>query len=246
MDFSLFLEPSTWISILTLTFMEVVLGIDNIIFISITAGKLPAHEQKRARNLGLLCALVFRVLLLLSITWIIGLQEPLFRIFGYPMSGRNLILLFGGIFLLAKSTVEIHHKVENHHEEKDTISKKAKSAFNMVVLQIIFLDIVFSFDSILTAVGLTPHVIIMIIAVVISMGIMMLFSGAVSKFINKHPTLQVLALSFLILIGLTLILEGMPEDLGIHVSKGYIYFAIFFSLTVELLNMRLRAKNKKQ
>ena len=242
MDFSIFAEPATWFSILTLTFMEVVLGIDNIIFISITAGKLPAHQQKKARNIGLLLALIFRVLLLLSITWIIGLQEPLFHILGYGVSGRNLILLFGGIFLLAKSTLEIHHKVDTPQEETDTKAKKAKSAFNMVVLQIIFLDIVFSFDSILTAVGLTPHVIIMIIAVVISMVIMMLFSGTVSRFINKHPTLQILALSFLILIGVTLILEGMPEELGIHVSKGYIYFAIFFSLGVELLNMRLRGK----
>lgn len=246
MDFSLFMEPATWFSILTLTFMEIVLGIDNIIFISITAGKLPAHQQKRARNLGLMMALVFRVLLLLSISWIIGLKEPLFHIAGYGISGRNLILLFGGLFLLAKSTMEIHEKVEKAHAHEEAKLLGNTSAFNKVVLQIIFLDIVFSFDSILTAVGLTPHVIIMIIAVVLSMIVMMLFSGAVSTFINKHPTLQVLALSFLILIGVTLILEGMPEQLGIHVSKGYIYFAIFFSLTVELLNMRLRTKNKKQ
>jgi predicted tellurium resistance membrane protein TerC len=246
MDFSIFSEPATWFSIVTLTFMEIVLGIDNIIFISITAGKLPAHQQKKARNLGLLCALLFRVMLLLSITWIIGLQEPLFHIAGYGISGRNLILLFGGLFLLAKSTLEIHHKVEKSHETETAKPIGGSSAFNMVVLQIIFLDIIFSFDSILTAVGLTPHIIIMIIAVVLSMIVMMIFSGAVSKFINQHPTLQVLALSFLILIGVTLILEGMPEQLGIHVSKGYIYFAIFFSLGVELLNMRFRSKNKKQ
>ncbi len=245
MDFSIFTEPATWLSILTLTFMEVVLGIDNIIFISITAGKLPAHQQARARRIGLLGALVFRVLLLLSIKWIIGLKEPLFHILGYGVSGRNLILLFGGLFLLTKSTSEIHHKIEKPEKEEHTGKNLAKSTFNIVVLQIMLLDIVFSFDSILTAVGLTQHVIIMIIAVILSMFIMMAFAGQVSHFINKHPTLQILALSFLILIGVTLILEGMPEGLGVHVSKGYIYFAIFFSLTVEFLNIRLRAKNKQ-
>lgn len=225
--------------------MEVVLGIDNIIFISITAGKLPAHQQARARRIGLIGALVFRILLLLSIKWIIGLKEPLFHILGYGVSGRNLILLFGGLFLLAKSTSEIHHKIEKPIVEEHAGKSLAKSTFNMVVLQIMLLDIVFSFDSILTAVGLTQHVIIMIIAVILSMFIMMAFAGQVSHFINKHPTLQILALSFLILIGVTLILEGMPEGLGVHVSKGYIYFAIFFSLTVEFLNIRLRAKNKQ-
>jgi predicted tellurium resistance membrane protein TerC len=245
MDFSIFAEPATWFSILTLTFMEIVLGIDNIIFISITAGKLPAHQQARARRLGLFFALIFRILLLLSIKWIIGLTEPLFHILGYGVSGRNLILLIGGLFLLAKSTTEIHHKVEKPTKEELKAVSAVKSTFNLVVVQIILLDIVFSFDSILTAVGLTQHVIIMIIAVVISMFIMMAFAGPVSHFINKHPTLQILALSFLILIGVTLILEGMPEGLGVHVSKGYIYFAIFFSLAVEFLNIRFRAKNKE-
>lgn len=246
MDFSIFAEPSTWFSILTLTFMEVVLGIDNIIFISITAGKLPKHQQARARRIGLFCALIFRILLLLSIKWIVGLKEPLFYILGYGISGRNIILLFGGMFLLAKSTTEIHHKIE---KEEDTSNQqktpKAVHSFNTIVLQIILLDIVFSFDSILTAVGLTQYVIIMIIAVILSMIIMLAFAGPVSEFINKHPSLQILALSFLILIGVTLILEGMPEGLGIHVPKGYIYFAIFFSFTIELLNMRYRKKNKK-
>ncbi|MFN8236686.1 MAG: TerC family protein [Chitinophagales bacterium] len=245
MDFSIFTEAATWLSILTLTFMEVVLGIDNIIFISITAGKLPAHQQARARRIGLLGALVFRILLLLSIKWIIGLKEPLFHILGFGVSGRNLILLFGGLFLLAKSTTEIHHKIEKPAKEETAGKNPVKSPFNIVVLQIMLLDIVFSFDSILTAVGLTQHVIIMIIAVILSMFIMMVFAGPVSHFINKHPTLQILALSFLILIGVTLILEGMPEGLGLHVSKGYIYFAIFFSLTVEFLNIRFRSKNKQ-
>lgn len=245
MDFSIFAEPATWFSIFTLTFMEIVLGIDNIIFISITAGKLPAHQQARARRLGLSLALIFRILLLLSIKWIIGLTEPLFHVLGYGVSGRNLILLLGGLFLLAKSTTEIHHKVE-HSTKKDTTATKAVAGtFNLVLLQIILLDIVFSFDSILTAVGLTQHVIIMIIAVILSMFVMMAFAGPVSHFINKHPTLQILALSFLILIGVTLILEGMPDGLEVHVSKGYIYFAIFFSLAVEFLNIRFRAKNKE-
>ena len=242
MDFSLFLETATWVSIFTLTFMEIVLGVDNIIFISITAGKLPKEQQRKARNLGLFFALGFRILLLLSIKWIIGLTEPLFHVAGYGISGRNLILLAGGLFLLAKSTTEIHHKVENPGGEAAAIKSAASTSFNMVVGQIILLDIIFSFDSILTAVGLTPHIIIMIIAVILSMIIMMVFAGPISHFINKHPSLQILALSFLILIGVTLILEGMPEELGIHVSKGYIYFAIFFSLGIELLNMRFRKK----
>jgi predicted tellurium resistance membrane protein TerC len=247
MDFSIFSETSTWISLLTLTFMEVVLGIDNIIFISITAGKLPAHQQASARRIGLLIALVFRILLLLSIKWIIGLKEPLFHILEYGVSGRNLILLAGGIFLLVKSILEIHHKVEkSHHTPKENVAESAsKGSYNLIIFQIILLDIVFSFDSILTAVGLTEFVVIMIAAVILSMFIMLAFSGPVSHFINKHPTLQILALSFLILIGFTLILEGLPEGLGVHISKGYIYFAIFFSLVVETLNIRFRTKNKQ-
>lgn len=246
MDFSIFLEPSTWFSILTLTFMEIVLGIDNLIFISISSNKLPVHQQAKARRLGLFFALIFRIILLLSIKWIIDLKDPLFHVLGHGVSGRNLILLAGGLFLLAKSTTEIHHKIEHIEEEKEEKTSKVKSTFQSIVIQIILLDIVFSFDSILTAVGLTPHVIIMIIAVVFSMIIMLLFATPVSNFINKHPSLQILALSFLILIGVTLILEGMPDGLGIHVPKGYIYFAIFFSLAIEFLNMRFRKKNKVQ
>lgn len=246
MDFNIFLEASTWFSIITLTFMEIVLGIDNLIFISISSNKLPVHQQAKARRLGLFFALIFRILLLLSIKWIIELKEPLFSILGHGVSGRNLILLAGGLFLLAKSTTEIHHKIEREEEKKDEKTSSVKNTFKSIVLQIVLLDIVFSFDSILTAVGLTPHVIIMIIAVVFSMLIMLLFANPVSEFINKHPSLQILALSFLILIGVTLILEGMPEGLGIHVPKGYIYFAIFFSLSIEFLNMRFRKKNKVQ
>ena len=228
-----FHNPEAWIALLTLTFLEIVLGIDNIIFISIVSDKLPESQQKRARNLGLLFALVFRVLLLLGITYIIGFSKPLFEIFNFEISGRDLILIIGGLFLLAKSTSEIHHKLEGEVEEHNA---KARATMSAVIVQIIILDAVFSIDSILTAVGLTEHVIIMIIAVVISIGVMMLFAGPISRFINKHPTLQMLALSFLILIGFMLIVEG----LHVHVPKGYIYFAVFFSMVVEILNMRLR------
>lgn len=232
----LFSQAETWIALLTLTFLEIVLGIDNIIFISIVSDKLPASQQKRARNLGLLFALIFRIALLFGITYIIGFSEPLFEVFDFEISGRDLILAAGGLFLLAKSTSEIHHKLEGDTDEQDV---KAKATISAVIFQIILLDAVFSIDSILTAVGLTEHIIIMIIAVVISIGVMMLFAGPISRFINKHPTLQMLALSFLILIGFMLIVEG----LHVHVPKGYIYFAVFFSMIVEVLNMRLRKKS---
>ena len=232
----LFSQAETWIALLTLTFLEIVLGIDNIIFISIVSNKLPASQQKRARNLGLLFALIFRIALLFGITYIIGFSEPLFEVFDFEISGRDLILVAGGLFLLAKSTSEIHHKLEGDTGEQDV---KAKATMSAVIFQIILLDAVFSIDSILTAVGLTEHIIIMIIAVVISIGVMMLFAGPISRFINKHPTLQMLALSFLILIGFMLIVEG----LHVHVPKGYIYFAVFFSMIVEILNMRLRKKS---
>lgn len=232
----LFSQAETWIALLTLTFLEIVLGIDNIIFISIVSDKLPESQQKRARNLGLLFALVFRIALLFGITYIIGFSEPLFEVFNFEISGRDLILIAGGLFLLAKSTSEIHHKLEGDVEEQGV---KARATISAVIFQIILLDAVFSIDSILTAVGLTEHIIIMIIAVVISIGVMMLFAGPISRFINKHPTLQMLALSFLILIGFMLIVEG----LHVHVPKGYIYFAVFFSMIVEILNMRLRKKS---
>ena len=222
------------IALLTLTFLEIVLGVDNIIFISIVSNKLPEHQQAKARNVGLILAMVFRVGLLLGITWIIGFTEPLFTVFEHGVSGRDLILAAGGLFLLAKSTSEIHHKIEGEDHTDDTSGKKA--AFGAIILQIVLLDMVFSFDSILTAVGLTDQVIIMIIAVIISIAIMMIFAGAISRFINKHPTLQILALSFLILIGFMLIVEALHYE----VPKGYIYFAVGFSLLVEVLNMRFR------
>ncbi len=235
----IFLLSETWIALVTLTFLEIVLGIDNIIFISIVTDKLPESQQAKGRNIGLALALIFRVALLLGITWIIGFSEPLFHVFEHPVSGRDLILLAGGLFLLGKSTSEIHHKLEGENEDQEH-GTKAGLTLGSALVQIVALDMVFSFDSILTAIGLTEHVIIMICAVILSMIVMMLFSGAISRFINKHPTLQILALAFLILIGFMLMLDAM----GFHVPKGYIYFAVAFSLGVEMANMRLRkAKN---
>src|SRR5690606_1680642 len=231
----IFLLTETWVALLTLTFLEIVLGVDNIIFISIISSDLPAGQQAKARNLGLLFALVFRVALLLGISYIIQFTQPIFSVFDIDFSGRDLILAGGGLFLLFKSTIEIHHKMEGEATEV-----KANSANSMgrVIFQIILLDLVFSFDSILTAVGLVDEVILMIIAVVIALIIMMIFAGKISRFINKHPTLQILALSFLILIGFMLIVEGFH----VEVPKGYIYFAVFFSLGVEIINMRMRKK----
>lgn len=223
------------IALLTLTFLEIVLGVDNIIFISIISNRLPKEQQGKTRNLGLLLALVMRIGLLLGISWIIGFTEPLFTAFEHDISIKDLILIIGGLFLIGKSTTEIHESLEvDEHDEKE---KKATSMAK-VILQIVALDMVFSFDSILTAVGLTQEVIIMIVAVVIAMIVMMTFAGRISSFINKNPSLQMLAMSFLILIGFMLVLEGI----GQHIPKGYIYFAVFFSLTVETLNMRRRRK----
>lgn len=224
------------IALLTLTFLEIVLGIDNIIFISIVTNRLPLEEQKRARLIGLSLAMIFRVVLLLGITWLIGFSAPLFAIAGIEFSGRDLILFAGGLFLLAKSTMEIHHKVEGVADRPGIEAKKASLASTLV--QIVLLDLVFSFDSILTAVGLTNNIPVMIAAVIISILVMMLFAGKISDFINKHPSLQILALSFLILIGFMLTIEAFDQ----HVPKGYIYFAVFFSMMVEILNMRLRKK----
>lgn len=229
----IFLTSEAWIALLTLTFLEIVLGVDNIIFISIISDRLPESQQKRARTLGLSLALVMRIGLLLALTWIIGFTEPLFTIFDHGFSGKDIILLIGGLFLIGKSTTEIHHTLEgDEHEAKE----KKTASFGTIILQIVALDLVFSFDSILTAVGLTQEVIIMIIAVIIAMVTMMTFAGKISAFINKHPSLQMLAMSFLILIGFMLALEAFHFE----IPKGYIYFAVFFSLVVEALNMRKR------
>lgn len=229
----IFLLPETWVALLTLTFLEIVLGIDNIIFISIVSNKLPQHQQGKARYIGLTLALVFRIGLLLGITWVITFTQPLFSLFGTEFSGRDLILLAGGIFLIFKSTMEIHHKMEGP-EAKET-AKKEGSLFT-VITQIILLDLIFSFDSILTAIGLTEHIILMVIAVVASIVVMMIFSRKIADFIGQHPTLEILALSFLILIGFMLGIEAVHY----HVPKGYIYFAVFFSLVVEFINIKIR------
>lgn len=234
----MFLQLDTWIALLTLTFMEIVLGIDNIIFISIVAGKLPEDEQKKARIAGLSLALIMRVLLLFSITWLIGLTEPVLTLFGFDFSWRDLILAGGGIFLIVKSVLEIHEKVEIHDVQKEVTAAKS---FTLALLQIVMLDIIFSFDSILTAVGLTDEIILMILAVTISIVIMMVFAKAVGEFVDRYPTIQILALSFLILIGFMLVMEGLQY----HVPKGYIYFAVFFSLIIEMLNIRFRKKQFK-
>ncbi|MBT0810451.1 TerC family protein [Litoribacter ruber] len=233
----IYLLTETWIALATLTFLEVVLGIDNIIFISIISNKLPESKQEKARVIGLVFAMIFRIGLLLGITYIIKFNDPLFGLMGFQFSGKDLILIGGGLFLLFKSTLEIHHKMEGKAE---VIKTNVTSNVFRVILQIILLDAVFSFDSILTAVGLVDEVQIMIVAVVIAMGIMILFAGKISAFINRQPTLQILALSFLILIGFMLLIEGFH----VEVPKGYIYFAVFFSLTVELVNMRMRRNSE--
>jgi predicted tellurium resistance membrane protein TerC len=233
----LFLSAETWIALLTLTFLEIVLGVDNIIFISIVTNKLPKHKQQYARRVGLGIALFFRIALLALLSWMTHrLTNPLFSVFNLSFSIRELVLMAGGLFLLAKSTSEIHSKMEIIHD-KDT--KIANDVVLKVILQITILDIVFSFDSILTAIGLTTHLSLMIIAVVAAMFIMVFFAAAIGKFISDHPTLEILALSFLILIGFMLVLEGVH----IEVPKGYVYFAVFFSLMVEMVNMRIRKKH---
>lgn len=244
MVFPDFSNPAIWLSLLTLTFLEIVLGVDNIIFISIISDKLDDADQKRARNIGLLLAMAFRILLLLTITWIMRLREPVFTISfiltdGVPLgiSWKDLILMAGGLFLVIKSTLEIHHKLDSSHRE-ETGKKKAPVSLRAVILQIVLIDAVFSFDSILTAIGMVDEVLVMIIAVVISIGIMMAFSGPISRFINRNPTLQMLALAFLIAIGIMLVAEGFHQK----ISKSYIYTMIAFSLIVELLNLRLRKK----
>lgn len=226
-------QPETYIALLTLTFLEVVLGIDNIIFISIVTNKLPKEKQDATRTLGLALAMIFRIGLLLAITWIIKLKQPLFSIMEHSFSVRDVILFSGGIFLIAKSVSEIHHKIEGMEKGEE---KKAKSTVLSTIIQIILLDLVFSFDSILTAIGLTDKIPIMIIAIVIAIFIMMYFAAKISSFINRHPTLQVLALSFLILIGFMLAIEAFHYE----IPKGYIYFAVFFSFAVELINMKVR------
>jgi predicted tellurium resistance membrane protein TerC len=227
-------SPEAWIALVTLTVLEIVLGIDNIIFISILSGKLPEHLQARARSVGLAAAMIMRILLLLSIAWIIGLTRPLFEVLDFEVSGRDLILLAGGLFLLGKATHEIHDKLEG--EGGSEVARIAPS-FGSVIAQIMLLDIVFSLDSVITAVGMAEDVMVMIIAVVIAVGIMLLAAGPISEFVERHPTVKMLALGFLLLIGMSLVAEAF----GQHIPKGYIYFAMGFSVFIELLNLRARS-----
>ena len=228
-------DPQGWIAFITLLGLEVVLGVDNIIFISILAGKLPAAQQSKARLVGLGLAMLMRVGLLFSLSWVIRLTAPLFNIFGEDISGRDLILLMGGLFLVAKSTHEIHEKLEGEHGEA---SARVKASFSSVIIQILLLDAVFSLDSVITAVGMVDNISIMIAAVVAAVGFMMLFAAPISNFVEQHPTFKMLALSFLLLIGFTLIAEGWDR----HIPKGYIYAAMAFSIFVEILNLKLRKR----
>ncbi|MEY2408287.1 MAG: hypothetical protein QOF48_957 [Verrucomicrobiota bacterium] len=228
-------NPDIWISLLTLTLLEVVLGIDNIVFISILAAKLPPEQQRKARRLGLGLALITRILLLCGLAWMVKLTAPLFTLLGHGVSGRDLILIAGGLFLLYKATHEIHGKLEG---EDGDVTRKLAPAFGAVIVQILLLDLVFSLDSVITAVGMASHLPVMIAAVIIAVVFMLFFSDYISRFIDKHPTLKMLALSFLLMIGGTLIMEG----LGKEVHKGYIYFAMAFSAAVETLNIRMRNK----
>lgn len=238
MDFSWLFSFESLIALVTLTVMEIVLGIDNIIFISILAGKLPANQQNRARQTGLGLALFTRILLLASISWIVSLEETLFTVplVDLHVAGRDLILLGGGIFLIYKATHEIHAKLEG--EEHHDSAKKAGATFAGVIAQILLLDVVFSLDSVITAVGMANHLEIMIIAVVLAVGVMLFAAGPISDFVNRHPTVKMLALSFLLLIGFTLVVDGLHQ----HIPKGYVYFAMGFSIFVEMLNLRMRTK----
>ncbi len=229
-------NPSAWIALFTLTLLEIVLGIDNIIFISILSSKLPDNQQGKARQIGLMAALGTRILLLLSISWVVQLTSPLFVVFDIGISGRDLILLSGGLFLLWKATHEIHDNLEGHVSKESADSKEA--SFWSIIAQIAVLDIVFSLDSVITAVGMADDLAVMIIAVIIAVAIMLFAATPLSEFVNDHPTLKILALSFLLLIGLSLVMEGLHQ----HISKGYIYFAMGFSVFVEILNLRMKSK----
>lgn len=231
-------DPNNWIAFATLTALELVLGIDNVIFISILVDRLPPERREFARKLGLFAAMFMRIGLLLMLAWIVGLTEPLVSVFGKDFSGRDLVLLFGGLFLLWKSVGEIHQTLEGAHEQTKTV---VHAGFTAIIVQIMLIDIVFSLDSIITAVGMVDDVVVMIAAVIASVGLMMLFAGAIGRFVSAHPTIKMLALSFLVAIGVVLIAEGF----GTHVPKGYIYSAMAFSVVVEMLNLRLRKRSSR-
>ncbi len=238
--FEWLVSPEAWIALGTLTALEIVLGIDNIIFISILVGRLPEKQRALARRLGLSLAMIARLALLFSIAWVMGLTEPWITLFTYEISGRDIILIGGGLFLVAKATHEIHNSLEGVEEQKSG-PEVAAASMGMVLLQIALLDIVFSFDSVITAVGLVDEVSIMAIAIVLAVFVMLLAAESIGNFVDKHPTIKILALSFLILVGVTLMVEGFD----VHVPKGYIYFAMAFSITVEMLNIRMRKKRRK-
>ncbi len=231
-------DPQAWIALVTLTALELVLGIDNIVFITILVDKLPAEQRERARRIGLFMAMFMRIGLLLVLSWIIGLVAPLFSVFGHAISGRDLILILGGLFLIWKSTAEIHQSLEG---VEGHASSAVKSTFTAVILQIMVIDMVFSLDSIITAVGMVDRIEVMIAAVIASVGLMMLFARAIGRFVSDHPTIKMLALAFLVVIGVVLMAEGF----GNHVPKGYVYFAMAFSLGVEMLNIRMRKRSAR-
>lgn len=230
-------DPNIWLGFLTLTVLEIVLGIDNIVFISILAGKLPKEQQPLARQVGLALALVTRILLLFSLSWIVSLTQPLFSLWGFDFSGRDLILIGGGLFLLGKATLEIHHSLEGEEEHAAT---QAATSFASVIIQIMILDIVFSLDSVITAVGLVDELAVMVAAVIVAVLFMLAFVNPLSDFVDKHPTVKILALSFLVLIGVNLLADGFGQE----ISKGYTYFAMAFAVAVELLNIRIRGKKE--
>jgi predicted tellurium resistance membrane protein TerC len=231
-------DPQAWIGLATLTVLEIVLGIDNIVFISILSGKLPQAQRPRARRLGLALAMISRIALLFSLTWVIGLVQPLFSVLGRGISGRDLVLFIGGLFLIGKSTHEIHDKLEG---EEGEASARVAPSFMAVLIQIMLLDVVFSLDSVITAVGMVEELAVMVIAVVLAVGFMMVFANAISEFVERHPTVKMLALSFLLMIGLTLVAEGT----GFHIPKGYVYFAMAFSVFTEALNLRMRTRRRE-
>lgn len=233
-------DPQVWLAFLTLTALEIVLGIDNIIFISILVGRLPPEQRARGRTIGLALAMITRILLLLSITWVMGLSADLFTVAGVGISGRDLILFGGGLFLIAKSTLEIHSGLEGEAEEQDR-EVKGRATFGSVIVQIAIIDIVFSLDSVITAVGMADHVEVMIAAVVAAVLVMMFLAGPISNFVDRHPTIKMLALSFLILIGVALV----GESLEFHIPKGYVYFAMAFSVAVEMLNIQVRKRSAR-
>ena len=235
-------NPDTWAALLALTSLEIVLGIDNIVFIAILSDRLPEKQQSIAYRLGLAAALITRLLLLFTISWVMGLTEPLFAVFEHSISGRDLILLCGGLFLIGKASHEIFEKVEGHQEESTASGARVHASLTGTILQIMVLDIVFSLDSVITAVGMAEELWIMVTAMVIAVGIMLVSAQAIGNFVNRHPSMKILALSFLMLVGVLLTAEGM----GQHIEKGYIYFAMAFSFIVELINMRVRGTSKKK